>query len=69
MEMGKNNLYTIRTERNLSLRQLERLSGISRTTLNRIENESTDPGQTTMICVARALKMEVTDIFNFNYKP
>ena len=63
----KNNLNQIMAERNLSYRQLERMTGVSHTMLNKICMGETDPTQTTMILIAKGLKMKVVDIFDLTY--
>lgn len=63
----KNNLNQIMVERNLSYRQLERITGVSHTTLNKICMGETDPTQTTMILIAKGLKMKVVDVFDLEY--
>ena len=63
----KNNLNQIMAERNLSYRQLERMTGVSHTMLNKICMGETDPTQTTMILIAKGLKMKVVDIFDLSY--
>ena len=52
----------------MSCRDLARLSGISKSEINKIENFESDPRQSTMIAIARALNMEVIDIFNFKWR-
>ena len=64
---GRNRLNDIMVDRNLSYRQLERMTGVSHSMLNKICMEETDPTQTTMILIAKGLKMKVVDIFNFEY--
>ena len=64
---GRNRLNEIMVDRNLSYRQLERMTGVSHSMLNKICMGETDPTQTTMILIARGLKMKVVDIFNFEY--
>ena len=63
----KNNLNQIMAERNLSYRQLERMTGVSHTMLNKICMGETDPTQTTMILIAKGLKMKVIDVFDLTY--
>ena len=53
----------IRTEKGLSLKKLEALSGVSRTQLWRIENGLSDPTLSTMRKIARALKSDIWDVF------
>lgn len=63
----KNNLNEIMVERNLSYRQLERMTGVSHTMIHKICMGDTDPTQTTMILIAKGLKMKVIDVFNLEY--
>ena len=63
----KNNLNQIMAERNLSYRQLERMAGVSHTMLNKICMGETDPTQTTMILIAKGLRMKVVDVFDLEY--
>lgn len=57
-------LKTIREQKGLSLRQLEDLSGVSKTQLNDIENEKCNPELNTMCKIAKALQIEVTELFS-----
>lgn len=63
----KNCLNKIMVERKLSYRQLERMTGVSHSMLNKICMGEADPTQTTMILIAKGLKMKVIDIFNLEY--
>lgn len=63
----KNYLDQIMVKKNLSYRQLERMTGVSHSTLNKICMGETDPTQTTMILIAKGLKTKVVDIFCFDY--
>ncbi|WP_125140996.1 helix-turn-helix transcriptional regulator [uncultured Clostridium sp.] len=54
-------------KRNLTYRQLERMTGISHTTLNKIAIGDTSPTQNTMISIAKGLRMDVTEIFDLKY--
>lgn len=62
-----NCLQTIMEEKRITYRRLERLTGISRSTLHRIANYELSPTQNTMISIAKGLKMQVSDIFNLKY--
>jgi len=64
----KNRLYDILKRKHMSCRDLSRLSGVSKSAINKIENFEADPKQSTMIAIARALSMEVVDIFNFDWR-
>ncbi len=63
-----NRLQEIMGERNLSHKQLARMSGVSSATIGRIERCEADPKQSTMIAISKALKLEVCDVFNLNWK-
>lgn len=64
----KNILSKILYENNMMYRELSKRSGVSVSTLNCIANFVTDPRQSTMMAIARALNMEVVDIFNLEWK-
>jgi transcriptional regulator with XRE-family HTH domain len=56
-------IWQIRTERGISLLELEKLTGIGHSTLNRIENEKTSPTLDRLIIIAEALEVNVKDLF------
>lgn len=60
--------WQARTKRGLSLRQLETLTGISRTTLNNIENGLVSPTLQELETIARALDMKISELYNSDYK-
>lgn len=64
---ARNCLDQIMVERNLSYRQLERMTGVSHSMLNKICMGEADPTQTTMILIAKGLKMKVSEIFDLDY--
>ena len=66
--MNNNNLSKILYQNKMTYRKLSRLSGISKTSLNDIANFREDPKQSTMIAIARALNMDVSDIFNLDWR-
>lgn len=61
-------LWKIRTQKNITLRQLEGLTGISRSTLNRIENEKVSPSMDMMEILSIALAVPIVDLFDSFYK-
>lgn len=65
--MEKNCLQAIMYEKKITYRQLERLTGISKSALHKIANFEQSPTQEVMISIAKGLKMKVTDIFYLNY--
>lgn len=65
--MSKNNLQEIMNRKNLSYGDLSKLSGISKSTIYRIAVFEQSPTQDMMISIAKGLKMNVIEVFNFNY--
>lgn len=61
-------IYKARKEKNLTLRQLEALTGISKATLNFIENEKFSPKLNQLEMIAIALDVRMTDLFESQYK-
>lgn len=66
--MEKNYIARIRGEKGITIGQLVLRTGISKSTLTRIENFETDPKQSQMIKIARALKAPVCEVFELDYK-
>lgn len=60
--------WQARTEKHLTLVQLEALTGISKTTLNYIENGKTSPTLRQLEAIAAALEVKITDLFDSKYK-
>ncbi len=58
----------IRYAKKLTLKQLEALSGISKTTINDIENEKLSPTLDQMEKIAKAMDMKISDLFESKYK-
>lgn len=59
----KSNLFELRTLRGMSLPQLSRRCGVSISALNNIKNDVTDPKLSTLVVIARALKVYVNQLF------
>lgn len=57
-----------RKEKGITLRQLEQMTGISKSTLNLIENEKFSPKLTQLEKIAVALDVRITDLFESKYK-
>lgn len=55
-------LWKIRTEKNLSLRQIEEKTGIGKTTLNNIENGITSPRIDELEKIAICLECGILDL-------
>ncbi len=56
-------LWELRTAQGLTLRQLEELSGVSKTEINNIENGKANPTITTLQLLAAGLKVELPELF------
>lgn len=63
-----NQLQQIIFDRNISYRGLAKICKVSYSQLQRIANFQTIPTQTTMLAIARGLKMDVDQIFNLNWR-
>lgn len=55
-------IWELRTSKGYSLRQLEQLSGVSKTEINDIENGKTNPTIETLKLIAKALEVELTEL-------
>lgn len=53
----------MRWEKNYTLRELERMTGVGHSTLSKIENEEVMPKVDTLCAIARGLGVPVTDLF------
>ena len=60
--------WQARTKRGLTLRKLEELTGISRTTLNDIENGKVSPTLWELETIARAPDMKISELYESDYK-
>lgn len=60
--------WQARTERGLTLRQLEAATGIGKTTLNNIENGLVSPTLAELEAIARALDARISDLYNSEHK-
>lgn len=60
--------WQARIEKNLTLKQLEALTGISKTTLNNIENGLTSPTLRQLEAIAAALNVHISQLFDSDYK-
>lgn len=61
-------LSEIMYNRNISVRQLSIMSGISKSTINNIMNGKYSPTMDNMELLAKALKMRITDLFESDFK-
>ncbi|MDD2981726.1 MAG: helix-turn-helix transcriptional regulator [Hespellia sp.] len=60
--------WQARTTKHLTLKQLEQLSGISKTSLNDIENGKISPTLYQLEQIAKALDVKITELFSSEYK-
>ena len=61
-------LAQIRYLHNISLRELEQLCGIGKTTLNNIENDKISPTLFELEKIAISLKIKIEDLYESDYK-
>jgi len=61
-------LAKIMYNRNLSVRQVAAMTGLSKSTVNRIMNGKTSPSADTLEQLAKGLKIHITDLFESDYK-
>lgn len=61
-------LKDIRGNKRLSLRQVEYLTGISRSALSRIERGDVSPSMIEMEMIAAGLHMKISDLYDSQYK-
>ena len=61
-------LGNARADRELTLEKLASISGISKSTLQRIEIRAVSPTMDTMEKLAKAMHMKITDLFESEYK-
>lgn len=57
----------IRKNKNISLKELSKKTGISKTHLNDIENNSKMPSILICIIIAKELKIQLTDLYKIYY--
>ncbi len=60
--------WQVRQKRGLTLRQLEELTGIGKTTLNNIENGLVSPTLNQVEAIARALGVNMSDLYTSDIK-
>lgn len=60
--------WQARRNKKITLIKLSEVSGISKSTLNNIENERVSPTMKQMEVIAKALNMRITELFDSDYK-
>lgn len=61
-------IRTIRMKRGITLRQLERISSVSKSELSNIERNNADPTLKTLLMIAFALQVSLSDLFEILVK-
>lgn len=60
--------WQARSDKNVTLVKLAKLTGISKSALNNIENEKVSPTLDELEAIAKALDVRITDLFDSEYK-
>jgi transcriptional regulator with XRE-family HTH domain len=60
--------WQARNSKKVTLVKLSKMTGISKSTLNNIENEKVSPTIAELETIAKALNMKITDLFDSDYK-
>lgn len=60
--------WQARNSKNVTLVKLTKMTGISKSTLNNIENEKVSPTIAELEAIAKALNVKITDLFDSDYK-
>ena len=63
-----NRIAEIREEKGLSLRDLEKLSGVDHSTISLVENGLRSPTQHTILLISKALECDTGDVFYLNWR-
>lgn len=63
-----NNIKKIRWDKNITVRKLAKLSGMSHSQITELENGKSTPTQITMMRVAKALDKKTDEVFMLDWK-
>ena len=66
--MIKINTYKAHTDRGISTEKLAEMTGISKSTINNIDNGKTLPRIDQLEAIAKALDVRINDLFESEYK-
>lgn len=66
--MAKIIVKEVREKKNYTLRQLSIISGVSKSTINKIENGRCSPTLDTLEKIAIGLNVHIVDLFESDYK-
>lgn len=61
-------IWKVRTEKGISLKELERRTGISKSALNNYENGKRQPTLQQMELIAKALHATISNLYESDYK-
>jgi transcriptional regulator with XRE-family HTH domain len=61
-------VWQARYNKNITLVKLEELTGISKSTINNIENEKTSPTLRQLEVIAQALNIRISDLYDSDWK-
>lgn len=61
-------IWQQRKQKGITLIELQKHTGIGKTTLNNMENEKVSPTLSQLEKIARALNVKITDLFESEYK-
>ena len=68
IDFMKVTLDKIMYEKNMSVRQVSIVTGVSKSTINRIMNGQVSPSLDTLECIAQGLHVHITDLFESKFK-
>ena len=57
----------IRRQKHINLNELSKISGVSKTHINDIENNIKSPSLYVMVRLAKALKVEITELYKIKW--
>ncbi len=60
--------WQARNNKHVTLIKLSKMTGLSKSTLNNIENEKVSPTLAELEVIAKALDVKITDLFESDYK-
>ena len=61
-------LHKIMYDKNLSVRQVSIMTGVSKSTISRIMNGEVSPTMDTLEALAKGLKINISDLYDSPYK-
>lgn len=61
-------IWEVRTKKGISLKELEKRTGISKSALNNYENEKRQPNLLQLELIAKALDTSISNLYESEYK-